>query len=93
MDYLIVSYLREAILIVCYISAPALLTALFVGFAVSFLQAATQIQEHTLSYVPKIFAVFLVLLISGQWMMLIIIRFSIKIMTDFNLILEGCGWN
>ena len=49
-------------------SAPAVLAGLLVGFMISLFQAVTQIQEQTLTFVPKIIAVFVVLLISGGWM-------------------------
>lgn len=48
-------------------SAPAVLAGLLVGFMVSLFQAVTQIQEQTLTFVPKIIAVFVVLLITGGW--------------------------
>jgi len=51
------------------LAAPTLLTALAVGFLVSLFQSATQIQEFTLSFVPKVIAIGIVLLISGRWMM------------------------
>jgi flagellar biosynthesis protein FliQ len=84
MEDIVVSYFREAIVIICYASLPTLLTALFIGFGISFLQAATQIQEQTLSYVPKILAVFFVLMVSFSWMMQLFIRFAEKILINFN---------
>ena len=56
--------------------APILATALAVGFAVSLLQALTQIQDQTLSFVPKIIAVGVALLVSGNWMMHTIVSFT-----------------
>jgi flagellar biosynthetic protein FliQ len=50
------------------LAAPALITALVVGFTVSLLQSVTQIQEVTLSFVPKAIAVALALVIAGNWM-------------------------
>lgn len=50
------------------LSAPAVLAGLLVGFIVSLFQAVTQIQEQTLTFVPKIIAVFLVVLVTGGWM-------------------------
>ncbi|MFD1505498.1 flagellar biosynthesis protein FliQ [Georgenia yuyongxinii] len=50
------------------LAAPALLTALVVGFTVSLLQSVTQIQEITLSFVPKAIAVALALMLAGNWM-------------------------
>ena len=58
------------------LSAPMLLTALLVGFAVSLMQAVTQLQDSTLSFVPKIIAVGLALLVSGNWMMQELISFT-----------------
>lgn len=48
-------------------SAPAVLSGLLVGFMISLFQAVTQIQEQTLTFVPKIIAVFVVVLITGGW--------------------------
>ncbi len=50
------------------LAAPALVTALVVGFAVSLLQSVTQIQEITLSFVPKAVAVAVALILAGNWM-------------------------
>jgi len=58
------------------LAAPALVTALVVGFAVSLFQSATQIQEFTLSFVPKAIAVGLALLICGHWMMTTLVTFT-----------------
>ncbi|MCW2927907.1 MAG: export protein FliQ family 3 [Thermoleophilia bacterium] len=49
-------------------SAPAVLAGLLVGFMISLFQAVTQIQEQTLTFVPKIIAVFVVILVTGSWM-------------------------
>jgi flagellar biosynthetic protein FliQ len=57
-------FARESIYLLLQISAPAMLTALVVGVAIGLLQALTQIQEMTLVFVPKILAIFLVLLIA-----------------------------
>ena len=56
--------------------APILVTALVVGLAVSLMQALTQIQDQTLSFVPKIIAVGVALLISGNWMIHTIVSFT-----------------
>ena len=59
-----IDFARECIYVLLQISAPAMLTALVVGVAIGLLQALTQIQEMTLVFVPKIIAIFLVLLIA-----------------------------
>jgi len=58
------------------LAAPMLLTALAVGFAVSLLQAVTQLQDSTLSFVPKIIAVGIALLIAGNWMLHELVSFT-----------------
>jgi flagellar biosynthetic protein FliQ len=59
-----IDFARESIYVLLQISAPAMLAALAVGVVIGLLQALTQIQEMTLVFVPKIIAIFLVLLIS-----------------------------
>jgi len=59
---------RQAVTLALIIGAPVLLTALAVGFIVSLLQAVTQIQEQTLSLVPKIVATLVAALVFGPWM-------------------------
>jgi len=56
--------------------APILLTALIVGFAISLFQSVTQIQEATLSFVPKAIAVGVALLLAGNWMLHEMITFT-----------------
>lgn len=67
---------KEAIEIVLLISAPMLGFGLVVGVMISIFQAATQIQEMTLTFVPKIVAVFIALLIFFPWMMQTMIEFT-----------------
>jgi flagellar biosynthetic protein FliQ len=64
----VTSLLREGILEVLFLSAPLLLTALVVGLVVAILQATTSIQEQTLTFVPKVIAILLVLGFLGGWM-------------------------
>ncbi len=59
----------QAMLLAAKLSAPILLTALVVGFAISLFQSVTQIQEATLSFVPKAMAVGAAVLFSGNWML------------------------
>lgn len=58
------------------VSAPLLLTALVVGLIVSILQAATQINEMTLSFIPKMLAIFLAMLLLGPWMLSTLIDYT-----------------
>jgi flagellar biosynthetic protein FliQ len=67
---------REGLILVLLVSAPALLASLVVGLVVSVLQAATQIQDPAVAYVPKLVAVLLVLLVSGPFLGAQVVRFA-----------------
>lgn len=64
------------------LGAPLLLTALFTGLLISLFQAATQINEMTLSFIPKILAVFAVLVLTGPWMLQLIITFTRELFSN-----------
>ena len=66
----------QAIIIAAKLSAPILIVTLAVGFAISLLQSVTQIQEVTLTFVPKLAAVALVLLFAGNWMLAEMVSFT-----------------
>jgi flagellar biosynthetic protein FliQ len=66
----------QAMAITAKLSAPILLTALLVGFVISLFQSATQIQEVTLSFVPKAVAVGVALLVTGNWMLHEMVSFT-----------------
>jgi len=59
---------QQAIEMTLMLSAPLLLSALVIGLVVSIFQAATQINEMTLSFIPKLLGIFLVLILAGPWM-------------------------
>jgi flagellar biosynthetic protein FliQ len=67
---------REAIMIMLLTSAPVLAAGLVVGLVMGVLQAITQIQEHTLSFVPKIVAVVLVLSLTLPWLINQLVQYS-----------------
>lgn len=68
MEAVLTELAATALMKVLIWSAPAVLAGLLVGFMISLFQAVTQIQEQTLTFVPKIIAVFVVLLVTGSWM-------------------------
>lgn len=70
---------REAISVVLLVAAPMLGLGMLVGITVSILQATTQIQEQTLTFVPKIIAVMVAILIFGPWMLTIVTEFTQKL--------------
>ena len=59
---------QKAIMLIMMMGAPILLSAIVVGLAISIIQSVTQIQEQTLTFVPKIFAALLVLVVAAPWM-------------------------
>jgi flagellar biosynthetic protein FliQ len=59
----------EALYLTLKVSAPMLLSALIIGLIISIFQAATQINESTLSFIPKLVGVFLALVLTGAWML------------------------
>jgi len=67
---------REALLVALMLAGPPLLFGLLVGVAVSILQATTQIQEQTLTFVPRIIAVFLAIFLFGSFMLNAIVQFT-----------------
>lgn len=79
----IISFARQALLLCMLLSAPAGLAALTIGLLVGILQSATQIQENTLTFVPKVVAITLALLLAGGWMGTQILQFTHSIFSRF----------
>ena len=74
-DTAIVHLGLQAMLIAFELAAPTLLTALLIGFGISLFQSATQIQEFTLSFVPKVIGAVAVLAIAGPWMLTTLVEY------------------
>ena len=66
---------RQAIEVTIVVAAPLLVAALVVGLIISIFQAATQINEATLSFIPKLVAAFLILLLAGPWMLQLMVDY------------------
>ncbi|MFZ5851616.1 MAG: flagellar biosynthesis protein FliQ [Actinomycetota bacterium] len=75
-DTAVIDIALQTMLIATKLAAPVLLTALAVGFGVSLFQSVTQIQEVTLSFVPKMVAVGAAILVAGNWMLHEMISFT-----------------
>lgn len=73
---------QQALKLTLLLSAPLLLTALLVGLLVGLFQAATQIQEMTLSFIPKLLAMGAAFLIAGPWMLQILTDFTRQLILD-----------
>lgn len=67
---------QHALYVAMLVAAPLLLTALAVGLLIGVIQAATQINEMTLSFIPKLIAMALVALITGPWMLRTLVQFT-----------------
>lgn len=79
----IIAVMQDAITTVLTVSAPMLLMGMLVGVIVSVFQATTQINEQTLSFVPKIIAIFLALLIFGGWILTNLSDFANRVFYDY----------
>ncbi|MRH30066.1 flagellar biosynthesis protein FliQ [Microbacterium sp. SYP-A9085] len=79
----------QALVIAAKLAAPILVTALVVGLAISLLQSITQVQEVTLSFVPKAIAVAVALLVAGNWMITEMIAFTNEMFTRIPSLLSG----
>ena len=82
-DIVVIS--RDALYTICITSAPVLLVSLVVGLIISIFQTVTSIQEQTLTFVPKVLAIFVALLICGHWMMNNMVEFMIRLWSDFTV--------
>jgi flagellar biosynthetic protein FliQ len=78
----VISIVRDALELTLIISAPLLLTALAAGLVVSVFQAATQINEMTLSFIPKLIAVFVAAVVAGPWMLQLMIDYTQRLFTS-----------
>lgn len=84
-ENLLNSIAKDAILIVLKIAGPFLIAAMVIGLIISIFQATTQIQEQTLTFVPKLVGVCLLGLFLGSWILHTIIEYTQEI---FNLIIQ-----
>ena len=75
---------KDAIFNIIILSAPLLLVSLIVGLIISIFQTVTSIQEQTLTFVPKILAVFITLMLAGSWMLNTMIEFVNTLWSNFS---------
>lgn len=75
----------SALYLIIKVAAPVLLVSLIIGLVVSIFQTVTSIQEQTLTFVPKILAVFLTLILLGHWMLNEMVQFMIDLWSNFLL--------
>ena len=84
----IITIAKEAIYTIIISGAPLLLISLVVGLVISIFQTVTSIQDKTLTFVPKILAVFVGLMLIGPWMMDVLSNFMTRLWSDFSVYLS-----
>lgn len=78
----------QAMVVGLKVAGPILIISLVIGFAISLLQSVTQVQEMTLTFVPKVIVVALVLLLAGNWMMAEMVDFTQQLFRDLPALLK-----
>lgn len=79
----VIDIARETLLVIIKTSAPMLLVSLIVGLIISIFQTITSIQEQTLTFVPKLLAIFLVIILTGSWIFKTIVDFTYELFSNF----------
>ncbi len=80
----IINIAQEALKVILYVSAPILVISMVVGLVISIFQATTQIQEQTLTFVPKILSVVAAIALFGSWMLRVLIEYTQIIIININ---------
>lgn len=88
-ELVLIDIARKALYIVIKTAAPMLIASLVVGLIVSVLQTVTSIQEQTLTFVPKIIAVFLVLMLFGGWIFNSLKEYTVELFSNFGYYLKS----
>lgn len=83
MEAYIISITKQALYLTLILTAPPVATAMMVGLAVSLVQATTQVQEQTLTFVPKLVAVIVTLALVGPWTMVQLVNFTNSLLDTF----------
>lgn len=81
----VVEIMRDALFLIIKVSLPVLLVSMIVGLIVSIFQTVTSIQEQTLTFVPKVIAIFAALMLLGNWMMTSMVEYTIKLWSSFSM--------
>ena len=79
----VVAIANQALFTIIEVSAPVLLISMAVGLIISIFQTVTSIQEQTLTFVPKVLSIFLVIMLAGHWMMTEMVNLMTNLWADF----------
>ena len=85
MQDIVITLLQKMFILTLQMSVPILLIGVVIGLMVSIFQTVTQIQESTLTFVPKILAVFLTLMILGHWILNTMAEYMVELWSDFSV--------
>ena len=83
MENFLITISQQSLYLVLILSAPAVLVAMVVGLMISLVQATTQVQEQTLTFVPKLVGVMVILALTGPWTMMQLISFTQNVLEQF----------
>lgn len=84
----VIAIVRQALEVAMLAFGPLLLASLLAGLVVSVFQAATQINEMTLSFIPKLFVMFLVLVVTGPWALQLMVDFIVQLISAIPTLVE-----
>lgn len=79
----VLALIRQALEVGFLVAAPLLGAALVTGLVVGVFQAATQVNEATLSFIPKLGALFATIVVAGPWMLSVLVDFTRRLLTEF----------
>jgi flagellar biosynthesis protein FliQ len=83
-ENVVIDIARQTLWLIIKVSSPMLLVSLVIGLIISIFQTVTSIQEQTLTFVPKLIAIFLVIMLLGSWMMTEIKDFMIELISNIS---------
>jgi len=81
----VIAIANQALFTVIKVAAPVLLVSMAVGLAISIFQTVTSIQEQTLTFVPKVLSIFLMLMLVGSWMLTEMVDLMVMLWSDFGV--------
>jgi len=82
---MVTDIMKEGLFVVLKTAAPPLIVSLVIGLAISIFQTVTSIQEQTLTFVPKVLAIFIALMVMGHWIMNNMVEFMTNLWSDFSV--------
>jgi flagellar biosynthesis protein FliQ len=85
----VIELVNQTLILILKVSAPMLIVSLVIGLIVSILQTITSVQEQTLTFVPKLVGVFVVIMLCGRWVMGSIVDFFNYIMSNLVYFIKG----